>query len=194
MKTKNLFLMCIMALFMAIGAEAQTNMVGRVYYNANILAGEFNDELKKLEKDIAAKKAASVAEAEKKRGRKLTAAEAAKLDSEIDKAMKQAKSVMNGMKTAITLEFKSATEVVMKMDMKVDDNAMKAAGVPWIKRKAMKAALAIAPSTEKDTYVVKGNQVIIGTGKDQDTMTLSADGKKLSGTMDGKKFTLTRTK
>lgn len=194
MKTKNLFLMCIMALFMAIGAEAQTNMVGRVYYNANILAGEFNDELKKLEKDIAAKKAASVAEAEKKRGRKLTAAEAAKLDSEIDKAMKQAKSVMNGMKTAITLEFKSATEVVMKMDMKVDDNAMKAAGVPWIKRKAMKAALAIAPSTEKDTYVVKGNEVIIGTGKDQDTLTLSADGKKLSGTMDGKKFTLTRTK
>lgn len=194
MKTKNLFLMCIMAVFMAIGAEAQTNMLGRVYYNANILAGEFNDELKKLEKDIAAKKAASVAEAEKKRGRKLTAAEAAKLDSEIDKAMKQAKSVMNGMKTAITLEFKSATEVVMKMDMKVDDNAMKAAGVPWIKRKAMKAALAIAPSTEKDTYVVKGNQVIIGTGKDQDTLTLSADGKKLSGTMDGKKFTLTRTK
>lgn len=41
---------------------------------------------------------------------------------------------------------------------------------------------------------MKGNQVIIGTGKDQDTMTLSADGKTLTGTMDGKKFTLTRTK
>ena len=51
-----------------------------------------------------------------------------------------------------------------------------------------------ADYTEKGTYVVKGNQVIIGTGKDQDTLTLSADGKKLSGTMDGKKFTLTRTK
>ena len=194
MKTKHFLLTSLMTLIMAISAYGQTNLTGRIYHNANIMSAQFDDELKKLEKDIAAKKAASVAEAEKKRGRKLTAAEAAKLDSEIDKAMKQAKSVMNGMKTAITLEFKSATEVVMKMDMKVDDNAMKAAGVPWIKRKAMKAALAIAPSTEKDTYVVKGNEVIIGTGKDQDTLTLSADGKKLSGTMDGKKFTLTRTK
>ena len=194
MNMKHFLLTTLLALIIAISAYGQTNLTGRVYYNANIMKVQFDDELKKLEKDIAAKKAASVAEAEKKRGRKLTAAEAAKLDSEIDKAMKQAKSVMNGMKTAITLEFKSATEVVMKMDMKVDDNAMKAAGVPWIKRKAMKAALAIAPSTEKDTYVVKGNEVIIGTGKDQDTLTLSADGKKLSGTMDGKKFTLTRTK
>lgn len=194
MKTKNLFLMCIMAVFMAIGAEAQTNMVGRVYYNANILAGEFNDKLKELEKDVAKKKAETIAKAEKKKGRKLTAAELAVLDKELEKAMKQARSVMNGMKTAVTIEFKTATQVVMKMDMKIDDEALKVAGVSWVKRKALKAALAIAPSTEKDTYVVKGNQVIIGTGKDQDTMTLSADGKKLSGTMDGKKFTLTRTK
>ena len=194
MKTKHFLLTSLMTLIMAISAYGQTNLTGRIYHNANIMSAQFDDELKKLEKDIAAKKAASVAEAEKKRGRKLTAAEAAKLDSEIDKAMKQAKSVMNGMKTAVTMEFRSATEVVMKMDMKVDDNAMKAAGVPWIKRKAMKAALAVAPSSQKETYVVKGNQVIIGTGKDQDTMTLSADGKTLTGTMDGKKFTLTRTK
>ena len=194
MKTKHFLLTSLMTLIMAISAYGQTNLTGRIYHNANIMSAQFDDELKKLEKDIAAKKAASVAEAEKKRGRKLTAAEAAKLDSEIDKAMKQAKSVMNGMKTAITLEFKSATEVVMKMDMKIDDEALKIAGVSWVKRKAMKAALAVAPSSQKDTYVVKGNEVIIGTGKDQDTLTLSADGKKLSGTMDGKKFTLTRTK
>lgn len=181
MNMKHFLLTTLMMLIMGISAYGQTNLTGRVYYNANIMKVQFDDELKKLEKDIAAKKAEAIAEAEKKRGRKLTAAETAKLNSEIDKGMKQAKSVMNGMKTAITLEFKSATEVVMKMDMNINDDAMK-------------AALAIGPSSQKDTYVVKGNQVIVGTGKDQDTMTLSADGKTITGTMDGKKFTLTRTK
>jgi sugar-specific transcriptional regulator TrmB len=194
MKTKNLVLTSIMMLFMVISAFGQTNLTGRIYYNANIMKGQFDDQLKELDKEIATKKAEAIAKSEKKLGRKLTAAEQAKLNNEIDKAMKQAKSMMDGMKTAVTLEFKTATQVVMKMDMKIDDNAMKAAGVPWLKRKAMKAALAIAPSSEKETYVVKGNKIIIGTGKDQDVMTLSADGKTITGEMDGKKFTLTRTK
>ena len=194
MKTKNLVLTSIMMLFMVISAYGQTNLTGRVYYNANIMKGQFDDQLKELDKEITTKKAEAIAKSEKKLGRKLTAAEQAKLNNEVDKAMKQAKSMMNGMKTAVTLEFKTATQVVMKMDMKIDDNAMKAAGIPWLKRKALKAALAIAPSSEKDTYVVKGNKVIIGTGKDQDAMTLSADGKTITGEMDGKKFTLTRTK
>ena len=194
MKTKNLVLTSIMMLFMVISAYGQTDLTGRVYYNANIMKGQFDDKLKELDKEIATKKAEAIAKAEKKKGRKLTAAETAELDKELNKAMNQAKSMMNGMKTAVTLEFKTATQVVMKMDMKIDDNAMKAAGIPWLKRKALKAALAIAPSSEKDTYVVKGNQVIIGTGKDQDAMTLSADGKTITGEMDGKKFTLTRTK
>ena len=194
MKTKNLVLTNIMMLFMVISAYGQTDLTGRVYYNANIMKGQFDDKLKELDKEITTKKAEAIAKAEKKKGRKLTAAEQAKLNNEVDKAMKQAKSMMDGMKTAVTLEFKTATQVVMKMDMKIDDNAMKAAGVPWLKRKAMKAALAIAPSSEKETYVVKGNKIIIGTGKDQDVMTLSADGKTITGEMDGKKFTLTRTK
>ena len=194
MKTKNLVLTSIMMLFMVISAYGQNDLTGRVYYNANIMKGQFDDKLKELDKEIATKKAEAIAKAEKKKGRKLTAAETAELDKELNKAMNQAKSMMNGMKTAVTLEFKTATQVVMKMDMKIDDNAMKAAGIPWLKRKALKAALAIAPSSEKDTYVVKGNQVIIGTGKDQDAMTLSADGKTITGEMDGKKFTLTRTK
>lgn len=194
MKTKNLVLTSIMMLFMVISAYGQTDLTGRVYYNANIMKGQFDDKLKELDKEITTKKAEAIAKAEKKKGRKLTAAETAELDKELNKAMNQAKSTMNGMKTAVTLEFKTATQVVMKMDMKIDDNAMKAAGIPWLKRKALKAALAIAPSSEKDTYVVKGNKVIIGTGKDQDAMTLSADGKTITGEMDGKKFTLTRTK
>lgn len=191
---KHFLLTTLMTLIMGIGAYGQTNLTGRVYYNANIMASEFDEKLKELDKEIASKRTETIAAMEKKKGRKLTAAEEAELTKELNQAMNKAKTMMKeGMKTAVTMEFKSAKEVVMKMEMKVDDAVLKAAGVSWIKRKAMKAAMALSPS-QKETYVVKGNQVIIGTGKDQDTMTLSADGKTLTGTMDGKKFTLTRTK
>lgn len=194
MNMKHFLLTTLLALIMGIGAYGQTNLTGRVYYNANIMASEFDEKLKELDKEIASKRKETIAAMEKKKGRKLTAAEEAELTKELNQAMNKAKTMMKeGMKTAVTMEFKSAKEVVMKMEMKVDDAVLKAAGVSWIKRKAMKAAMALSPS-QKETYVVKGNQVIIGTGKDQDTMTLSADGKTLTGTMDGKKFTLTRTK
>ena len=194
MNMKHFLLTTLMTLIMGIGAYGQTNLTGRVYYNANIMASEFDEKLKELDKEIANKRTETIAAMEKKKGRKLTAAEEAELTKELNQAMNKAKTMMKeGMKTAVTMEFKSAKEVVMKMEMKVDDAVLKAAGVSWIKRKAMKAAMALSPS-QKETYVVKGNQVIIGTGKDQDTMTLSADGKTLTGTMDGKKFTLTRTK
>lgn len=194
MNMKHFLLTTLLALIMGIGAYGQTNLTGRVYYNANIMASEFDEKLKELDKEIANKRTETIAAMEKKKGRKLTAAEEAELTKELNQAMNKAKTMMKeGMKTAVTMEFKSAKEVVMKMEMKVDDAVLKAAGVSWIKRKAMKAAMALSPS-QKETYVVKGNQVIIGTGKDQDTMTLSADGKMLTGTMDGKKFTLTRTK
>ena len=194
MNMKHFLLTTLLALIMGIGAYGQTNLTGRVYYNANIMASEFDEKLKELDKEIANKRTETIAAMEKKKGRKLTAAEEAELNKELNKALNKAKTMMKeGMKTAVTMEFKSAKEVVMKMEMKVDDAVLKAAGVSWIKRKAMKAAMALSPS-QKETYVVKGNQVIIGTGKDQDTMTLSADSKTLTGTMDGKKFTLTRTK
>lgn len=194
MNMKHFLLTTLLALIMGIGVYGQTNLTGRVYYNANIMASEFDEKLKELDKEIASKRTETIAAMEKKKGRKLTAAEEAELNKELNQAMNKAKTMMKeGMKTAVTVEFKSAKEVVMKMEMKVDDAVLKAAGVSWIKRKAMKAAMALSPS-QKETYVVKGNQVIIGTGKDQDTMTLSADGKTLTGTMDGKKFTLTRTK
>lgn len=194
MNMKHFLLTTLLTLIIGIGAYGQTNLTGRVYYNANIMAGEFDEKLKELDKEIASKRTETIAAMEKKKGRKLTAAEEAELTKELNQAMNKAKTMMKeGMKTAVTMEFKSAKEVVMKMEMKVDDAVLKAAGVSWIKRKAMKAAMALSPS-QKETYVMKGNQVIIGTGKDQDTMTLSADGKTLTGTMDGKKFTLTRTK
>ena len=98
-----------------------------------------------------------------------------------------------GMKVGIAVEFKSDKDLVMKTDMKIDDEALKAAGVSWVKRKAIKAALAIAPSSEKDTYVVKGNLIIVGTGKDMDTLYIVNNGQQLQGNFDkDTKFTLNR--
>lgn len=102
-------------------------------------------------------------------------------------------AVRKGLKTAITVEFKTEKNATMKVNMKVSDDVLKAAGIPWLKRKAMKAALAVAPSTMKATYEVKGNLVILNDDGELDTLRLSADGKQLYGTFDKKTpFTLTR--
>ena len=75
----------------------------------------------------------------------------------------------------------------------VCDEAMKAAGIGWLKRKAMKAAMAIMPA-ENMAYTVKGNMIILHDGQDRDTLRLSSDGKSLSGKTDGIGYTLARTK
>lgn len=65
----------------------------------------------------------------------------------------------------------------------------------WLKRKAIKAALAIAPSKSTCTYLVKDNQIILDDDGEKDTLTISADGKYLYGKFDKKTgFKLTRTK
>jgi hypothetical protein len=174
--------------------NAQTSLAGRSYHHPNIMADAMKDATKDLDKKIAEAKKKAIAEGEKKKGRKLTAEETAKIDKELKEKVEKVNAIKKGMKTAITIEFIDDKKIVLKPDIKINDDALKAAGMGWLKRKALKAALAIAPSSEKDTYVVKGNKVIIGTGKDQDVMTLSADGKTITGEMDGKKFTLTRTK
>ena len=100
-----------------------------------------------------------------------------------------------GMTTAITVEFKTEKNAVMKADVKISDDAMKAAGIGWLKRKAMKAALAVAPSSSKATYVVKGDLIILDDGEEKDTLRLSSDGKFLSGKFEKDvNFKLTRTK
>ena len=73
--------------------------------------------------------------------------------------------------------------MVMKADMKIDDEVMKKAGIPWAKRKMMKVAMAVAPS-EKASYERKGNLIIVKDDKEVDTLRLSDDGKYLSGKMD----------
>jgi hypothetical protein len=160
------------------------------------MADMMNDATKDLDKKVAEARAKGIAEAEKKKGRKLTAEELAKVDEEIKKKMDMVEAVKKGMKMAITVEFKDQKNMVMKQNTKVSDDALKAAGIGWFKRKALKAALAIAPSSEKGTYIVKDSLVIM-TDKDneKDTLFLSQDGKYLKGRMDKKmSFKLTRIK
>lgn len=174
--------------------QAQTNLSGRVYYNANIMADEMNKMVKDAKSDITKKRNEMIAKKEKDLGRKLNQKELAMIDEGVQKGQKMMDAVRKGMKTAITITFKNENELVMKADMKIDDEVMKAAGIGWAKRKLMKAAMAVMPS-QKGKYVVMGNTIYVDEGDgEKDTLQLSADGKSLSGKMDNKRFTLKRTK
>ena len=179
-----------------VNVSAQTSLAGRVYHHPNIMADGLNDAMKDSDKKLAEAKKEAVAKAEKEKGRKLTAAEQAEVDRKVMEASKMLKSMQEGLKTAVTVEFKNKKDVVMKADMKISEDVMKAAGIGWAKRKAMKLALYVAPKTQKGTYVVKNDMVIIDDGEEEkDTLRLSQDGKQLFGKFDKKtKFTLNRIK
>ena len=196
MKRKFFGLLVVILVTSTMTVNAQTSLAGRTYHNPNIMADIMNEATKDLDKKVAEARAKGIADAEKKKGRKLTADEIAKLDEEIKKNMEMLEAVKKGMKMAITVEFKDQKNLVMKQDTKISDAALKAAGIGWLKRKALKAALAIAPSSQKGTYVIKDNMVIMtDKDKEKDTMYVSEDGKYLSGQLEKKKsFKLTRTK
>ena len=190
---KRLFSIIILTATVFVGAQAQTSLVGRVYYHPNIMA----DEMKAHEKKVQAKLDEAIREeiekAEKKKGRPLTAEEKAQTKKEAEEASKRAILVMKSTKTSVTATFKSDKEMEMQMKFQMDDDALKNAGVSWAKRKAIKAAIALLPSKEKMQYTVQGNLIICSDGTDKDTLTLSDDGKYLYGKMDDKtKFKLTR--
>ena len=184
-------LLLVIVSLLALGMQAQS-LVGRVYHNANIMAEKINEA---VNKSIPEAKAKKIAEMENEKGRKLTDAEKAEVEKNLQEAQAKANDVMKGIKTAITVEFKSETQATMKMDFQVNEDALKQAGVNWAKRKALRMAMAIAPSTEKAEYVVRGNLVIMDPKDDPDTLRLSDDGKYLYGKFD-KDFEvkLTRTK
>lgn len=191
----------VAVLLLTMNCLAQSDLTGRVYHNPSIMKDMLRQEVKdfdkKMDESLSEAKKKAVEKFEKEKGRKPNAQKLADIDKSVNEALAQANAMMdNAMKTAVTVEFTDATHLVMKMDMSVDDAILKAAGVSWLKRKAMKAALALAPKSQKGTYVVKGNQIFIDDGSaDKDTMTVSADGKYLYGKMDKKtKFTLTRSK
>ena len=186
---KRVFLGLLVALLVtaSMTVSAQTGLAGRTYHNPNIIADMMNDATKDLDKKVAEARTKGIAEAEKKKGRKLTDEEIAKLDAEIKKKMAELEAMKKGMKLAITIEFKDDKNLVMKQDTKISDEALKAAGYGWLKRKAMKAALAVVPKSHKGTYVVKGNMIIMtDTDNDKDTLNISQDGKYITGKLDKK--------
>lgn len=189
-------LLLILLIVGACSVKAQTSLAGHAYHHSNIMADVFNDATKDLDKKIAEARKKAIAEGEKKKGRKLTAEEITKIDKEIKEKKEQIIAMKKGMKTALTIEFIDNKKMVIKPDIKIDDAALKAAGMSWLKRKALKTALALAPKSEKGTYIVKGNMVIMtDSDNEKDTMTISQDGKFLMGKFDEKTpFKLSRTK
>ena len=100
--------------------QAQS-LVGRVYYNANIMAEKMNETINKA---LPEAKAEAIAKEEKKKGRKLTDAEKAEAEKKFQEGLEKADAAMKGIKTAVTVEFRSETQAIMKMDMKVNEEAL----------------------------------------------------------------------
>ena len=200
MKMKKNLIMGVLAaglmLCGSLNSSAQTSLVGRVYQNPNIMDGIMNSALKEVNTKSDSVRKEAIAKKEKELGRKMKAEELAELDKELKDAMEKAKVASKAVKTAITFTFQDETNAVMNMKMSIDEEALKLIGVSWAKRKAMKAALAIAPENQKCTYVREGNMIITSDDKDKDTLMLSDDGTKLYGAMEkGKKlFILTLKK
>lgn len=186
------------AIFIACGImkiSAQTNLVGRSYFNENIMQGEINKVIKEAEQKMDSVRTAAIASAEKEKGRKLTAKEQAEVNEKLQQAQRMMTATKKGMKIGIGVDFLNDSVAEMRTKIRVDDEVLKAAGVSWIKRKAMKAALAVAPEKEKGIYRLKGKLIIFEDPKEPDTMRLSDDGKYIFGKFDKKtSFKLTRTK
>ena len=119
----------LLTMAFTLPAMAQTSLVGRVYSDDNVMKKQLDDATKDIDKKIAEAKAEAVAKAEKKKGRKLTAAEIAEIDNKLKEARTEMESVKKGMKTSVSVNFKTADEVVMSMKVSVSDAAMKAAGI-----------------------------------------------------------------
>lgn len=195
MKTGTTLLAIAAAMMFAMNLQAQNSLVGRTYYNANIMTDALNEATKDMDKKVQDAKTEEIAKLEKKEGRKATRAEIAEIDAKMQKAQKMMEAMTKGMTTELTVTFKTEKEAVMKANISVSDEALKNAGIGWMKRKALKAAIALIPSTEKSSYIVKDNLVImIDDDEGNDTLRLSNDGKYLFGKFDKKTdYKLTRT-
>ena len=195
MKTGTTLLAIAAAMMFAMNLQAQNSLVGRTYYNANIMTDALNEVTKDMDKKVQDAKAEEIAKLEKKEGRKATRAEIAEIDAKMQKAQKMMEAMTKGMTTELTVTFKTEKEAVTKANISVSDEALKNAGIGWMKRKALKAAIALIPSTEKSSYIVKDNLVImIDDDEGNDTLRLSNDGKYLFGKFDKKTdYKLTRT-
>ena len=88
---KKIILMFVVAVMAAMSALAQTNMVGRTYSNANILAGEFDKMVAEVDQKLDSVRIAAYAKAKQKKGRELTAEEKAEVEKQV-KALGVAKT------------------------------------------------------------------------------------------------------
>ena len=160
---KRLFSIIVLTATVFVGAQAQTSLVGRVYYHPNIMA----DEMKSMQNEVDSKLDETIkeemAKAEKKKGRPLTAEEKTEVKKKAEEARKVAEALMKGTKTAITVTFKTENELSMQMKLQVDEEALKNAGIGWAKRKALKSAIALLPSSQKMKYSVKDNLMTAAT-------------------------------
>lgn len=180
----------LFASFFACGnAAAQTPLTGRVYDNPNIMKQML--ESAEAQKQLDSLKTVSVERFVTEKGRQPDASELAEIDRKVEEARQQIDMFKRAMATAITVEFLSESEYTVRMKVSVDEEAMKQMGVPWAKRKAMKAAVSLMPEKEKLKYIRKEN-MIITTESEPDTLYLSPDGKQLSGVQGKTRFTLER--
>lgn len=192
---KKFLVMAIVAMMTALSAEAQTSLVGREYHNPNIMSDIYKD----IERQVADMKAKALVKLEEKKGRKLTEAEMKKFKELIGKEESKLRAMKNGTSMSMTVTFKNDKTAVVKAKMKMTDEAMKAADIGWLKRKALKAAMAVMPAADMP-YIIKGNMVILQDEEENDTLYISADRNSLSGIYRGKKksenihYTLARTK
>jgi hypothetical protein len=176
-------------------ADAQTSLVGRVYHNPNIMSDMYKD----MDKIIANMKANALVKMEQKKGRKLNEKETKEFNESLNKEISKYKTMKSGTSMAMTVTFKNDKTAVLKAKIRMTDEAMKAADIGWLKRKAMKAAMAVIPA-EDMLYTIKGNMVILQDEEEKDTLYISADGKSLTGIYKGKnksediRYSLTRTK
>ena len=190
-----LFILTVAALFATTSSLfAQHDLVGHTFSNPNIMQKMINDAMKDIDKKIDSVRTEAIAKKEKEKGRKLNTAETKEIEEDIKKAKDQMAAAKNSVKMAISMEFINDKEAVMRMKMSVDEAVLKQAGVSWAKRKAMKAGIALMPSSEKVKYTVSGNNIIIPDDKKPDTLRISDDGKYITGKMDEIQFKLTRTK
>ena len=189
------FILTVAALFATTSSLfAQHDLVGHTFSNPNIMQKMINDAMKDIDKKIDSVRTEAIAKKEKEKGRKLNVAETKEIEEDIKKAKDQMAAAKNSVKMAVSMEFINDKEAVMRMKMSVDEAVLKQAGVSWAKRKAMKAGIALMPSSEKVKYTVSGNNIIIPDDKKPDTLRISDDGKYITGKMDEIQFKLTRTK
>ena len=192
---KKFLVMAIVAMMTALSAEAQTSLVGREYHNPNIMSDIYKD----IDRQVADMKAKALVKLEEKKGRKLTEAEMKEFKELIGKEESKLRVMKNGTSMAMTVTFKNDKTAVVKAKIKMTDEAMKAADIGWLKRKALKAAMAVMPAIDMP-YIIKGNMVILQDEEENDTLYISADRNSLSGIYRGKKksenihYTLARTK